>query len=431
LNLDKGTSLCTINGTVDQVELARKLVFDIVGNQGKEAVETGAMRVLVFGPGGATIRKIQEDSGARLDMGKDSSMVTITGDLNSVRAAKSMIEIILKSSNVASMVLDDREISSVIGKGGENIRRLTAESGATVDIGSDKMCSISGTPEQVMKARELVKLYIEHRGPPPAATETLTIPIDHGRLLIGKKGATINEFQTRTRTRLSVEHTMAMSTVVVSGEKIDVSRCVEEIYKLIEDNSYKEVIDLPTTNLVKVILGVKGETINSIRDETNARLEIADDSSSVSILGTRAQVTKAVALVKRKIADELGPPPVKTGNHQHAIELGSATGKIIGTAGSNIARLEKEFGVTVVIKNGTMCYVTGKPANADSAKKDIDGVLLKHEELIEKAKKQEEALQQAVQSEGYSGWDVPVETGAWDAVTSDSQWNIAPTTNGW
>uniref|UniRef100_A0A7S2RUY5 K Homology domain-containing protein n=1 Tax=Mucochytrium quahogii TaxID=96639 RepID=A0A7S2RUY5_9STRA len=431
VNIDKGSSLCTITGTPEQVDAAKEMVINIIGSQGKEVIDLGAKRSLVFGAGGERIRKIQQESGARLDLDKGSSVCNISGNAEAVQVARAMIQGILNDSNIDSIVLGEKELPAVIGKGGENVRRIQAESGAVVDIdGDSNVCTITGSAEQVSKAAQLIRLYVEHRGPPPEAVETITVSQEHGRLLIGKKGATVQNLQNQTGTRISISLEVSGAVVTVSGGKQQVVDGVQTIYKLIADNSHTDTIALSDAKLVPAILGTKGETINKIRNTTDARVEIAVDNSGVVITGTKSQVAKARDMITAKIAAELGPPPVKAGEIQKHVDLGSATGKIIGAAGSNIARLEKEHGAQVTVKNGTMCYITGPEGSVLKVKKEIDDVLERHRENLERAKKEAEKLRelqiQQDQSNGgmpgandvvSGGWDVP-ELSSWTA-TSD------------
>merc|ERR1711937_180127 len=106
--------------------------------------------------------------------------------------------------------------------------------------------------------------------------------------------------------------------------------------------------------------------------------------------GTKAQIAKAKAMVDKAIATELGPPEIPAGQVQHSADMGGATGKVIGASGSNITRLEKEHGVRVVIKNSTMVYVTGPAEGVAGVKKEMDETLQRHDELLERARKQQE-----------------------------------------
>mmetsp|Transcript_13475 Transcript_13475/g.23983 ORF Transcript_13475/g.23983 Transcript_13475/m.23983 type:complete len:700 (+) Transcript_13475:97-2196(+) len=442
VNVDKNTKSCTITGSKSEVEQAKDIIVGIIGSQKKDTIELGKKRGLVFGPNGETIRKIQSQSGARIEMDRNSTVCTVSGNDTAVDAAKAAIMEILNSTKIGSVPLGEKDSAAIIGKGGENIKRLQAETGASIDIDNESsVCLITGEPEQVAKAEELVKLYIEHRGPPPEATQTLVMSIHNGRLLIGKQGATVQQMQNSTNTRINIKHGVSDSTVTVSGDTADVARCVVAINKLIDDNSHQVTITLSSLKLKSAILGTGGATVKKVREETDARIEVED--TFVTIFGTKAQIAKAKSLVDKIIAKELGPPEVPAGEIQHQVDLGSATGKIIGTAGANIARLEKEHGASIMVKNGTMCYVTGKEDAVNAIKKEIDEVLERHAANLEKARKQDEELAKvaaqngsanpADQSGAFAQFDVPALETTWGVGFSASpgEWGQAtPAANG-
>jgi polyribonucleotide nucleotidyltransferase len=430
VDVDKASKTCVITGTEAQVAKAKELVMEVIGSHRKNVIELGAKRGLVFGAGGEGIRRIQTESGARLDLERGSSLLTISGKDSCVEAAAALVEAILRKSNVDSVPVAEKDRPTIIGKGGENIRKLQAESGAMIDLdGETSVCTITGDAAQVAKAKELIKLYIEHRGPPPEATETLTVTLDHGRLVIGKAGANVTALQAESKARFKVDHSGQTSLVTISGGAAEVAAGVKAVHKLIADHSVQATVALGGSNLVKAVIGEKGASIMAIRETSGARVEIAQDSSHVAITGTKQQVAKAKAMVEKKIADELGPPLVPSGQTQHHVDLGGATGKIIGASGANLERIQKEHHVQVTIKNGTMCYVTGPAAGVDAVRKEIDDVLSRHAEMLQRARKQEEELAKVAAnssrspSDSTGGWDVPVLEGNWGNFTGGA---VAP-----
>ena len=71
------------------------------------------------------------------------------------------------------------KVGAVVGRGGANIKRIEAETGANLTIPKDlegpTVCQIRGEPEAAAKAGKLVRLYMEHGGPPPEATQTVDL----------------------------------------------------------------------------------------------------------------------------------------------------------------------------------------------------------------------------------------------------------------
>jgi polyribonucleotide nucleotidyltransferase len=274
---------------------------------------------------------------------------------------------------------------------------------------------------------------------------------EHGHLVLGKGGAKITSLQTKTETRISVTGLSdPEATISVSGDRANVQKCLAAIQQLIGDHSHKEVVSL-AGNLVKAIIGQGGATINNIRDTSGARVDIASDSKSVSMVGTKAQVAKAKAMVQKAIDDELGPPKVPSGQVQYAFDMGEATGRLIGASGANMARLTKENNVSIDIKNDSMVYVTGPQAGVDAVKKEMEDTYNRFQETQERARKQkeEQAKMAAAQNGGgdsldvdlgsseYSGWDVPEMESSWgtgvstmNGSSNGDAWGAAPQSTG-
>lgn len=76
-----------------------------------------------------------------------------------------------------SMELGDT-LGTVIGKGGASIRQITVESGARLDIEKGtSICKISGAPEAVKKAADMVHMVMNKRAEEMANHRTVVIPV--------------------------------------------------------------------------------------------------------------------------------------------------------------------------------------------------------------------------------------------------------------
>ncbi|KAI1719780.1 KH domain-containing protein [Ditylenchus destructor] len=216
---------------------------------------------MVVGKSGATVKKIRAESGARVQVDSDDGNpnarernVFIEGNPDQIRRAKQMIMGIVAGANQAtsiSMTLPADKIGFVIGKGGETIKQICAQSGANIDISRDpqpnpheKACIIRGTPGQIQTAQHLIRMnlgnnasdqrgygdpfglrpyynrqftggapnvvhpgyssnganfgmpaYSSTNGPNAADACRLHIPSDKTGLVIGKGGATINKIR--------------------------------------------------------------------------------------------------------------------------------------------------------------------------------------------------------------------------------------------
>jgi len=396
VDLDRATKTCTISGTQEQVAAAQEFVMTLLANQKKDFLDLGAKRGLVF----AKLREIQDASGARLDLERDSNLLELSGEVAQVVKAREMVSAILDSTSVNTIDLALRDVPCVIGKAGANVKVIQADSGASLDIDSDiGIVSVTGTPQQVARATELVRLFVEHRGPPPEALKKLQMPGQDARLVIGAGGANVQrlEKETGARIKIDLDGDDGAASVTVSGSSAEVEAGVAAVNKLIADHSNEASVPVANSSIFKAILGSGGATINSIRDKSRARVDLSD--AGVSIKGTPDQVAKARKMVEEIIQAEVGPPKVPEGQTLFETDLGAATGRVIGAGGSNIARLQGDCNVTINIKRGTYCYVVGPQEGVDKAKAEIMDTLKRHEEAVAKAKaREEEAARLAAES---------------------------------
>ena len=85
---------------------------------------------------------IQTESGAKVDVSRDTNEVTISGDPSQIAKAKELIASILEGGPIgpppeAEKVIETKSAGAVIGRGGATIRKTQEESGARVDISKD------------------------------------------------------------------------------------------------------------------------------------------------------------------------------------------------------------------------------------------------------------------------------------------------------
>ncbi|CAG8562359.1 8356_t:CDS:10 [Paraglomus brasilianum] len=112
-------------------------------------------------------------------------------------------------------------VGLVIGRGGENLKRIEKTTGARVQFSQDqppdcidRRVSISGPPEEVRSARSMIRSLVDdalasqanRRGDygPSRATVTIHIPSSKVGVVIGRGGETIRDLQDRSGARINV-----------------------------------------------------------------------------------------------------------------------------------------------------------------------------------------------------------------------------------
>ncbi|KAM6453434.1 poly(rC)-binding protein 3-like isoform 2-T2 [Liasis olivaceus] len=148
----------------------------------------------IIGKKGETVKKMREESGARINISEGSCperIVTITGPTDAIFKAFSMIAVKFEEDISASMsnstvtskppvtlrlVVPASQCGSLIGKGGSKIKEIRESTGAQVQVAGDMLpnsteraVTISGTPEAIIHCvKQICVVMLE--SPPKGAT---------------------------------------------------------------------------------------------------------------------------------------------------------------------------------------------------------------------------------------------------------------------
>uniref|UniRef100_G3PQ46 K Homology domain-containing protein n=1 Tax=Gasterosteus aculeatus aculeatus TaxID=481459 RepID=G3PQ46_GASAC len=158
---------------------------------------TLTIRLLMHGKKGETVKKMREDSGARINISEGNCperIVTITGPTDAIFKAFAMIaykfeeDIINSMSNSPAtskppvtlrLVVPASQCGSLIGKGGSKIKEMRESTGAQVQVAGDMLpnsteraVTISGAPEAIIQCvKQICVVMLESpRKWPPSPT---------------------------------------------------------------------------------------------------------------------------------------------------------------------------------------------------------------------------------------------------------------------
>jgi len=178
----------TVTGAPDRVAHAVRIVNELIApppqrgpptSSASAARDPNAVEIFIpvdpecfgkiIGRGGDTIRRLQEESGVRMQVDRTNSRVQITGDASGCEVARTLLQEVLDEANQpAPSGIKTTEIPAqgqegrIIGKGGENIRNMSAQTGAKITIIKETgMVKIVGPPECVESAIQTVNDFIE------------------------------------------------------------------------------------------------------------------------------------------------------------------------------------------------------------------------------------------------------------------------------
>eukprot|EP00239_Pterosperma_sp_CCMP1384_P002830 CAMPEP_0197846536 /NCGR_PEP_ID=MMETSP1438-20131217/3390_1 /TAXON_ID=1461541 /ORGANISM="Pterosperma sp., Strain CCMP1384" /LENGTH=654 /DNA_ID=CAMNT_0043458221 /DNA_START=348 /DNA_END=2312 /DNA_ORIENTATION=- len=349
------------------------LAVEEVEDDGSVTMELGDALGTVIGRGGSTIKHITAESGAKLDIAKGETLVKISGDPEQVKRATTMVQQVLDKrleelANMHTVVIPvGNKASAVLGKGGCNIRKITTESGAKVDVSCEAgTVTVSGSEEQCAAAQELVKVAIHGE-----AQEAIDLGQRGVYIIMGPKGATIRQLQEESGARFDIDS--PNKKLHISGTKEAVVKAAALARSTLLKHSCELDVSVQDTDIGAVV-GKGGVNIKQIQEKSGANVEIQRGTipgmpSIIKLIGTQEQVAMGKTLVDKFVARE---PELKKGEICETMELGGATGLVIGPSGATVKQLQADTGAKVDILRGSgTCKVWGPKAAVAAAKEKI------------------------------------------------------------
>ena len=234
---------------------------------------------LIIGKGGETIRSLQDRAGVKMtiyqnvpDATETEKKLSITGPPDRVENCRQMVLEMLAEKDMergrrqmggfneygsqmgggggggdrggdrrgfgsgpsVEVAVPPNFIGLVIGKGGESIKRIQQESGTKIqfdtsktDSNGNKICSISGPPECVARAQDMIQDIIDnaaaHRSGKFMGGEEIRMPVPSNRCgaVIGRGGETIRVIKQQSGCDIELDK---MSKAMGGDEKIFIIR---------------------------------------------------------------------------------------------------------------------------------------------------------------------------------------------------------------
>ncbi|PWW73802.1 hypothetical protein C7212DRAFT_220849, partial [Tuber magnatum] len=183
-----------------------------------------------------------------------------------------------ESEDSIQILVPDRTVGLIIGRGGETIRDIQDKSGCHVNIvgeaksqNGQRPVNLIGSPQAAEDAKRLIMEIVESdnagTGPPPGMsrpdrggapggggggrlTETIRVPIDAVGMIIGKGGETIKEMQSSTGCRINVSSQFQQGDpereIALAGTREAIARARIAIEEKVEASVLPFPLPLPT-----------------------------------------------------------------------------------------------------------------------------------------------------------------------------------------
>uniref|UniRef100_A0A3B5QNI1 Poly(rC) binding protein 2 n=1 Tax=Xiphophorus maculatus TaxID=8083 RepID=A0A3B5QNI1_XIPMA len=269
----------------------------------------------IIGKKGESVKKMREESGARINISEGNCperIITLAGPTTAIFKAFSMIIEKLEEDISSSMtnstatskppvtlriVVPASQCGSLIGKGGCKIKEIRESTGAQVQVAGDMLpnsteraITIAGTPQSIIECvKQICVVMLES---PPKGVTIPYRPKPSGSPVIFAGG------------QLTKLHQLAMQQSpfpIAPGNQgftgIDASA---------QTSSHEMTIP---NDLIGCIIGRQGAKINEIRQMSGAQIKIANpvDGSTdrqVTITGSPASISLAEYLINARLSSE-------------------------------------------------------------------------------------------------------------------------------
>uniref|UniRef100_A0A674PLY0 Far upstream element (FUSE) binding protein 3 n=1 Tax=Takifugu rubripes TaxID=31033 RepID=A0A674PLY0_TAKRU len=340
----------------------------------------------IIGKGGEQISRIQLESGCKIQIASDSGGMldrpcTLTGSPENIELAKRLLNEIVEqcrygpgfhcdmdgNGSIQQILIPANKVGLVIGKKGETIKQLQERTGVQMIMiqddplptGADKPLRITGDPQKVQQARELVVKLIRDKDQGDfrvgradfgskmgGSTLDVVVPRFAVGIIIGRNGEMIRKIQNDAGVRIQFKQDDGISperVAQVMGQLDHCHHAVHIINELVQtaqerdgfggvmgrrgrgdcnmggSGGLQEVTYAVPADKCGLVIGKGGETIKNIKEQSRAHVELqrnpppnTDPSVRIfSIRGTPQQLEKARQLIDERIGvGGPAPPPL-------------------------------------------------------------------------------------------------------------------------
>ncbi|XP_030185256.1 poly(rC)-binding protein 3 isoform X11 [Panthera pardus] len=285
----------------------------------------------IIGKKGETVKKMREESGARINISEGNCperIVTITGPTDAIFKAFAMIaykfeeDIINSMSNSPAtskppvtlrLVVPASQCGSLIGKGGSKIKEIRESTGAQVQVAGDMLpnsteraVTISGTPDAIIQCVKQICVVMLESPPKGATIPYRPKPASTPVIFAGGQAYTIQGQYAIPHPDLTKLHQLAMQQTPFPplGQ-------TNPAFPGLDVSPPASTHELTIPNdLIGCIIGRQGTKINEIRQMSGAQIKIANatEGSSerqITITGTPANISLAQYLINARLTSEV------------------------------------------------------------------------------------------------------------------------------
>ncbi|XP_048347176.1 poly(rC)-binding protein 2 isoform X19 [Sphaerodactylus townsendi] len=299
----------------------------------------------IIGKKGESVKKMREESGARINISEGNCperIITLAGPTNAIFKAFAMIIDKLEEDISSSMtnstassrppvtlrlVVPASQCGSLIGKGGCKIKEIRESTGAQVQVAGDMLpnsteraITIAGIPQSIIECVKQICVVMLESPPKGVTIPYRPKPSSSPVIFAGGQAYTIQGQYAIPQPDLTKLHQLAMQqshfpmshgNTGFSG--VESSSPDEKSYWAGLDASAQTTsheLTIPN-DLIGCIIGRQGAKINEIRQMSGAQIKIANPvegstDRQVTITGSAASISLAQYLINVRLSSETG-----------------------------------------------------------------------------------------------------------------------------
>ncbi|XP_048407563.1 poly(rC)-binding protein 3 isoform X2 [Stegostoma tigrinum] len=301
----------------------------------------------IIGKKGETVKKMREESCARINISEGSCperIVTITGPTDAIFMAFSMIahkfeediNSSMTNSTVTSkppvtlrLVVPASQCGSLIGKGGSKIKEIRETTGAQVQVAGDMLpnsteraVTISGTPDAIIQCVKQICVVMLESPPKGATIPYRPKPASAPVIFAGGQAYTVQGQYAIPHPDLTKLHQLAMQhTPFTPLGQTTPGFPAAELDATGQTSSHEFTIP---NDLIGCIIGRQGSKINEIRQMSGAQIKIANATEGsterqITITGSPANISLAQYLINASL--EMAKVSTQTASVMNPVDL--------------------------------------------------------------------------------------------------------------
>uniref|UniRef100_A0A1I7U4S3 Vigilin n=1 Tax=Caenorhabditis tropicalis TaxID=1561998 RepID=A0A1I7U4S3_9PELO len=298
----------SLRGSKQCVEAATARIEDIVEDYEKQITDTVAIPAAfhrgLLANRGAKIHELQSKYNVSIrfpnnrDQGaEESDQVSISGRDTKVEEAKEALLALVPISKVIQLPVDMHR--SIIGRGGETVKKLMQDYDVTISIPKDNSSediTVTGQTENVDQALEALReKLVEYEAQAEDRklkkwSMTINVPTDYHQKIIGQRGATITALKEKYGVIIDVPREEGNETITIIGYEEKAKECAAAIEEMISElrSMFTQEITLDARYHPRLI-GTRGKNLKKVMEDYRVEIRLprqgAEDPNLVIVAG--------------------------------------------------------------------------------------------------------------------------------------------------